>query len=202
MDCDDMIDTEYEDFIRVYDKVVSRSFCRGIIDYFEWCKQNQKTWRRDESSLIKRDESVKINPSCFDEISFAEEHLSGYMDEFNEVFWKECYPSYVNEFDVIRDMGNHSVFTYKIQKTMPSEGYHIWHCESDSRLRSTRIFAYILFLNDVGSGGETEFLYQRKRINPVEGRLVIFPAAYTHAHRGNPPLRGSKYILTGWLEFN
>ena len=23
----------------------------------------------------------------------------------------------------------------------------------------------------------------------------------THVHRGNPPLSGSKYIITGWLEF-
>ena len=62
--------------------------------------------------------------------------------------------------------------------------------------------AYILYLNDVPEGGETEFLYQRLRVSPKEGTLVIFPASYTHTHRGNPPLRGSKYIMTGWIEFS
>ena len=31
-----------EDFIREYPKALSKEFCRGMIDYFEWCKQNNK----------------------------------------------------------------------------------------------------------------------------------------------------------------
>ena len=30
--------------------------------------------------------------------------------------------------------------------------------------------------------------------------MVIWPAGFTHCHRGNPPLDRDKYILTGWLE--
>lgn len=60
--------------------------------------------------------------------------------------------------------------------------------------------AFIVYLNDVEGGGETEFLYLGRRVSPVQGRLVIFPAGYTHTHRGNPPLSGEKYILTGWIE--
>jgi len=26
-------------------------------------------------------------------------------------------------------------------------------------------------------------------------------AAFTHTHRGNPPLSNAKYIVTGWTEF-
>jgi len=56
-------------------------------------------------------------------------------------------------------------------------------------------------LNDVEEGGETEFLYLKKRFKPIRDRLLIFPAGFTHTHRGNPPLSGDKYILTGWVEF-
>ena len=57
----------------------------------------------------------------------------------------------------------------------------------------------MIYLNDVEDGGETEFLYQRKRVKPVRNRAVIWPGSYTHLHRGNPPLSGTKYVLTGWM---
>ena len=49
-------------------------------------------------------------------------------------------------------------------------------------------------------GGETEFLYQSKRIISEVGKTLIWPASFTHLHRGNPPLKGEKYYITGWFE--
>jgi hypothetical protein len=60
----------------------------------------------------------------------------------------------------------------------------------------------MVYLNDVLDGGETEFLYQSRRVKPREGRVVIFPVQWTHTHRGNPPLSGEKYIATSWLHLN
>ena len=60
----------------------------------------------------------------------------------------------------------------------------------------------MMYLNDDFEGGETEFLYQNKRIVPKRGQFLIWPATYTHAHRGNPPLSGKKYITTSWIEQN
>jgi len=39
------------------------------------------------------------------------------------------------------------------------------------------------------------------RVKPKQGTLLIWPAAFTHTHRGNPPLSNVKYITTGWIEF-
>ena len=58
----------------------------------------------------------------------------------------------------------------------------------------------MMYLNTVEEGGETEFLYLAKRFKPVRGRVLIWPAGFTHVHRGNPPLTGEKYIATSWLE--
>jgi hypothetical protein len=80
-------------------------------------------------------------------------------------------------------------------------GYHIWHSEDGDKNFAFRVGVYILYLNDVAEGGETEFLYLSKRIAPKKGRLIIFPPNYPWTHRGNPPLSGEKYILTGWTEF-
>jgi hypothetical protein len=37
------------------------------------------------------------------------------------------------------------------------------------------------------------------RVTPVVGRTIIWPAGFTHMHRGNPPLEGEKMYITGWF---
>ena len=32
----------------------------------------------------------------------------------------------------------------------------------------------------------------------MEGDVLIFPSAYTHTHRGNPPMGNVKYLATSW----
>lgn len=195
---------QHEDFIRYYDEAVSTEFCRGVIDYFEWASQNNRTWGRHETTKnVKHDESVRLDPDNYWDIQFTWDHLTPYIQEFNTSFWDVCYKSYIEEFDTLNSaMAPHTIFNYKVQKTLPGGGYHVWHCEQDQINHSRRIATYSLFLNDVAEGGETEFLYQNKRIAPKQGRLVIFPSSYTHTHRGNPPLRGVKYIMTGWIELS
>ena len=87
----------------------------------------------------------------------------------------------------------------KFQRTKPGGGYHIWHHENGSYYFQQREIVWMIYLNDIEDGGETEFLYQKKRIKPTQGTVVIWPAAFTHTHRGGL-LCGDKdkYILTGW----
>jgi hypothetical protein len=65
-----------------------------------------------------------------------------------------------------------------------------------------RIAATMMYLNDDFDGGETEFLYQSLRVKPVKGMVLIWPAGFTHVHRGNPPLNKDKYIGTGWYTYH
>jgi len=191
------------DFIGVYDDVVTPEYCDSLINYFKWCKDNNRTWNRDEcSTLSKEDVSTTLNPMKQTEINFSYDNLGGFIAEFNEVFWKNSYKQYTTKYDILNTFNNHTIYSYKLQETEPSQGYHVWHSEQGSLEYSRRIAAYILYFNEIIEGGETEFLYLSKRIAAKRGRLVIFPAGYTHTHRGNPPLSGTKYIMTGWVEYS
>jgi len=190
-----------DNFIGIYDGVFSDKFCDDLVAHYEWCKANNKTYGRDCVESLKKDDALNINPTNFNEIAFTQENAGGYLSEFNDKFWNVCYKEYLNQYSVLASYANHTIYTYKIQRTDPAGGYHIWHCEDMTTAFSRRIGVYILYLNDVEEGGETEFLYLSKRVRPKKGRLVIFPPNYPWAHRGNPPLSGVKYIMTGWTEF-
>ncbi len=79
--------------------------------------------------------------------------------------------------------------------------YHVWHNEDDTPQNMRRVATFILYLNDVEEGGETEFLYYPKRVKAKTGRFILWPAGFTHTHRGNPPISNTKYIVTGWVEY-
>lgn len=94
--------------------------------------------------------------------------------------------------------------TVNLQKYLRgSGGYHHWHSEIYPQNASCetlhRVLLWMFYLNDVEEGGETEFLYQGRRIAPKKGRLVIAPAGFTHTHRGNVATSGDKYIATSWI---
>lgn len=96
--------------------------------------------------------------------------------------------------------------TINLQKYIADEGaYPYWHCELYPQLDQGetlhRVVLWTIYLNDGFRAGETEFLYQQRKIAPRAGSLLIAPTAFTHTHRGNMPEGGHKYIATGWVLF-
>lgn len=84
-------------------------------------------------------------------------------------------------------------------------GYHHWHSETYPRAGTVeplhRVLLHAVYLNDVAEGGETEFFYQKLKVKPKKGALLIAPASWTHTHRGNIPISGDKYFATSWIKF-
>jgi hypothetical protein len=92
---------------------------------------------------------------------------------------------------------------YQVQRYKANEGhYNSWHCESGNFSMSKRIFAFLVYLNDVKEGGETEFLYANMKIQPKKGTLLVHPAGYPYFHKGNMPISDDKHILISWLSYS
>jgi hypothetical protein len=86
-------------------------------------------------------------------------------------------------------------------------GYHHWHSEhfphpTDPAQKSLhRVLLWLVYLNDVEKGGETEFFYQNQKIKPKKGSLVLAPVNFTYTHRGCIPESNDKYVLASWLMY-
>lgn len=199
---------EFRGFVGVFE---TNSDCEQLMDYFNFAKSmGLVASRRKTKDLMERDLSDDmINFShvwAFEGVDFIRhnkttvEACKSYVSAMNgclELYHRE-FPS-LCQFDLAQNFP-------QIQATKPGQGYHTFHFErwvgSGHSESSKRILATMMYLNDVGeaNGGETEFLYQHLRINPKPGRVLIWPADWTHTHRGNPPLAGEKYIATSWVE--
>jgi len=91
-----------------------------------------------------------------------------------------------------------------LQKYVAGQGgYPYWHSEQypkrDNGEALHRAVLWTIYLNDGFEAGETEFLYQQRKVAPRTGSLLIAPTGYTHTHRGNRPEGGDKYIATSWI---
>jgi len=91
---------------------------------------------------------------------------------------------------------------FNLQCYAPGEGFKKWHCDWTISNEATepvkRVLAWILYCNDVKSGG-TEFHWQNHHENAERGKLIIFPAGISHIHRGKVSNNEKKTIATGWI---
>lgn len=185
----------YKDLIGIYENAFSKDFCDYLINIGE---KNISTLGKERDDIQK---SMDIN-----DVSFSIADIWSPKDE--EYFFNALHTSINLYFTNYKAIGypvgetGYDIIDTKFQKTKPFQGYNMYHTEySPYNEHQYRFGVYTLYLNDIKEGGETEFLYQGYRLSPKAGTVCIFPAYFTHMHRGNPPFKETKYILTGWLEF-
>lgn len=194
-----MIERKIENFIGIYENALQEENCLAMIRYFEDLRQYNLVINQDQyTSKVthRKDESVfMLHP---DVITLPKG--SPILFPFIDQFWR-CYEDYCKEFDILKSTAKHGFYMLRIQRTDVGGGFHNWHFENTGCETSNRIVTFMMYLNDVEEGGETEFLYLHKRIKPKTGTLLIWPSTYSHTHRGNPPISNTKYIITGWLTY-
>lgn len=192
------MEIQYHEFIGMYKNVFPDGFCSHMIEEFERLLNSGLCENRQDSEgapkYQKHDNFYFLNIKNH---SFSTFNNTSVIDIFTKSL-QHCFDEYVNEYDILKDISLKST-AMKMQKTDPGGGYHVWHCEQNNG-ESDRGLVYSAYLNDIEDAGETEFLYQRLRIPPKENTMVLWPAGFTHTHRGNV-VHGnkSKYIITGWF---
>jgi|TARA_Y100000114_G_scaffold64351_1_gene58926 hypothetical protein len=185
-------------FIGIYDNYITHEDCDKAIKLYEDQNKFNKTINRlsfEQAPIIqKQDQQYFAAPWNVD---VWWEQLKTMMFNF-DLAWKH-YEKNTGALESY-DQDTFHYTQLKLQKTLPTEGYHVWHLEHGKGFdNEPRAFVFSIYLNDVEEGGETEFLHFSKRVKPKKGRIVIWPAGFPYLHRGNPPLSGEKYIVTSWM---
>ncbi len=196
--------SEYKGFIGVYSDVYPEGYCQHLISEFDRLEISGAGANRIQSEGAKR--HVK------DDFQIGLSLKGQNTEDFNgknvvDMFFdglQNCYEEYTSKFSSLQQ-GKIRGTIMKMQRTGPGGGYHIWHGEQGNGDHANRVLVYMLYLNTLEphEAGETEFLYQKERYNPTENQMILWPASYTHTHRGNAVFGDrSKYIVTGWFYYD
>ena len=175
------------------------SICDELINYFESNKNKQKegVTLRGINLDSKNSTDIKIAP--------RDMKLPG-----NEIFEKyfhnlyACYQDYVVEWPFLATFAeNLQVSSFNLQRYQSGQHFQKLHTERSSLENLHRVFAWMTYLNDVEQedGGSTFFSHYDLAIQPRKGLTLIWPAEWTHAHKGNVLRANNKYIITGWMTF-
>ena len=180
-------------FIETYDtpQVWKDNICESIISFFAKTyvpkSSGLKAFNRNRQRVCSTitfnfGEDWEINDSVY---FFVKEGIDKYRDKYE-------YLNSIDKFSQWRICPSYNIQRYDGKE----EGYFSLHNETSGSY-PYRLLAWMVYLNDAECG--TEFPYQNITITPKKGRTVIWPAAWTHPHRGVTPNVGVKYIATGWF---
>ena len=183
-------------YIEIYDNAFNKKECDILINQFEKSTPTTGMTGMGFTPHIKQclqlDDTFLSDGSIISNI--VKPILIRYVDKYNKQYSKlleRTGPWKYND--------NYSFQKYETE----DDGYKAWHCEhayakgyDGLEGASRRILAWMFYLNNAKSG--TEFM-QYPTVRARMGRCVIWPAGWTHVHRGVIPNKGLKYIITGWV---
>jgi len=183
--------TNKSNFIIEYFNIFSKNQCQQIINYICDLEKN--------SLLI--DESKATNMNVIHHTFNTADDYTHPINTFslNNIYYKiqNCIKHYCSQYSVLEN-NKFLVNCFKFKKIPENGGFFDWHCEQNNAQNIYRTLVIQIYLNDNFKNGETEFKYLNKKISPEVGKVLIYPAAYTHTHKGNPPLGGTKYLVSTW----
>jgi len=116
----------------------------------------------------------------------------------------KCIKAYVEEFipkSVCEYLKYDIPEPFNIQHYKKGQGFYQWHYERMANVETNwrRSLVFMTYLNDVEDGG-TEFLNQECEVRARKNLTLIWPADWTHTHRGVISQTKEKTIITGWIK--
>ncbi len=184
------------DFIGKYDNALTKDACKQIIDIFESNSCHHEVGLAGGEVNFKKKKSKSLD------FTFNVSEMEQKDHVLAEILGLPLYSGiekYKNKCKYLDNLSKWSLnIDYHIQRFDMDDGYFAIHCEQEEPT-SKRMIAWMFYLNDAKCG--TKFYYQNKTFRAKQGRMLVWPAAWTHMHSGVIPNLDTKYIITGWYSF-
>ena len=189
--------SEQTNFIGCWN-IENNELCDEIAKFFEKNLelQHQGVTGLGKDVSAKNSTDISVDPKSL--------NLKKYkvLREYMDLLFK-CYNDYKDQWPFFKDtIETVDIPRFNIQKYLPGGHYLKVHTERSTTDTMQRILAWMTYLNDVDDGGQTSFTHYNLKVEPRKGKTLIWPCEWTHAHCGEVLNSGSKYIITGWMNFS
>ena len=177
---------------------IPHDICDELIDYHHFLKKWNHTTEGTvgdniQGTVVKKEEKESLdasfNTECYSHTT------NRYMKDLQLVLEK-----YIEKYPKSSAVTNFKVLNFNIQWYPKNGGFKEWHTENSGHGEGIlRHLVFMTYLNDLENGG-TEFLHQDLKVEAEKGLTLIWPATWTHFHKGIITDQ-EKYIITGWFSF-
>ena len=174
---------QIDDYIKVYDNVISKPICDKIIEHY-----NQSNPEFVDNELRPKFHHLTLPPDMSKNLlEIVREYLVRYAGSTGLIEWiPQQYA--VEDFRVKR---------YR----KDTDDQFAPHVDVGDHASARRFLAFFMYLNTVDIGGETEFVTINKKVKPKQGRLLIFPPLWNYPHQGKPTVSDDKYLVGSYLHY-
>tara|TARA_B100000927_G_scaffold213031_1_gene173531 strand:+ start:2429 stop:3118 length:690 start_codon:yes stop_codon:yes gene_type:complete len=202
-----------ENFILEIPNAFSAEWCDDMIKTFEEHPEMHKDGGfadihgnlkveadRKKDTEIGFDPSFEKHEVWGDKLCFLIEEMAKYINVYIDKYsFQDNVSDNVNGLAGISPMIIEADFN--MQRFAPSEGFKQWHTETVSDRNSYRQIVWAIYLNTIKEQGGTEFKFQNHRCAAEQGKVVMWPAGWTHFHKSEVAPKETKYIITGWVMY-
>ena len=157
---------------------------------------------RKKDTEIGFDPSYEKNEIWGDKVCFLIDEMAKYINVYID---KYSFPDNIFPDKSMNGLAGISPLMieadFNMQKFEPNEGFKQWHTETVSDRNSYRQIVWSIYLNTINEKGGTEFKFQNHKCAAEQGKLVMWPAGWTHFHKSEVAPKEVKYIITGWVMY-
>mgnify|MGYP001238151784 FL=1 len=180
----------------IWEGEIDLDICDKLVEFYETCTYlTKRQYESNPFNDAKGNGKDSLDLHCHTMLAKNEKCLNDYLQALIQ-----CVDKYYRTYPQAGQIECHVSPLFNIQKYKPGGGYKVWHFERGGlRENRERYLVWMTYLSDNPDGG-TEWMYQDKYIPAKKGATVIWPAEWTHTHRGVIDEEREKILITGWID--
>ena len=171
--------------VKIYDNILPENISQRLIELFETNKQHQQFVNHNNCPCFTQ---LNVNQVSPDTVRF----LAPCVVELYKRYKKDIKNKYAPPLNLLEE------FRIKKYDTSGNQRFdeHVDITDFDSSIRA---ISFLFYLND--NDGNTLFPLHNLNIQPVSGRVIVFPPTWEYPHQGLAPKSNPKYIMSTYVHY-